>query len=214
MVEWQAEGEKERLDHSDDEKVAFVSPTPIVLHQIWYLGSPSSSLPWHCLQLLDISYNSLAGPELARMLQYTQTLQRLKVACCGLTKFIFEPHTGLPEALHGERSKLGGLTVFTCGDITLHYTALTGLTEASFSRNSLGGDGVYLLLEALPRARLARLNVSGTCSNSQQFSGVMEEPVVVEFFREVRFTVCLLCGVTAYWSSLEPCGANHSLLSV
>lgn len=142
------------------------------------------------------------------------------MASCGLTKSVFDSHTGLPEALYGEWSKLGGLTVSTCGDITLHYTALTGLTEASFSHNPLGGDGLFLLLEALPRARLATLSVSGTCNNPQQFSGVMEEPVVAEFFREVRLTVCLLCGLTAYWSSLEPCGANrklganHSLLSV
>ena len=73
---------------------------------------------------------------------------------------------------------------------TLNSSALTGLAEALFSRNPLGGDGVSLLLQALPRGRLARLTLSGTCSNARQFSQAMEEPAMAEFFREVWFVVC------------------------
>ena len=75
------------------------------------LTNPSSSSPgpWHCLQRLVLSYNSLgplAGPALARMLQCCPALQELQVVSCGLTKAVLDSHTGLQEALHGEQSKL------------------------------------------------------------------------------------------------------------
>ena len=68
-------------------------------------SSSSSPGPWHCLQRLVLSYNSLgplAGPALARMLQCCPALQELQVASCGLTKSVLDSHTGLQEALHGE----------------------------------------------------------------------------------------------------------------
>ena len=68
-------------------------------------SSSSSPGPWHCLQRLVLSYNSLgplAGPALARMLQCCPALQELQVASCGLTKAVLDSHTGLQDALHGE----------------------------------------------------------------------------------------------------------------
>ena len=68
-----------------------------------HLATPNSSSPPH-LQRLALSYNHLGetcGSSLVSIITQFPTLSYLYLERCGLTAYVFQPHTGLLGALKG-----------------------------------------------------------------------------------------------------------------